>query len=181
MFQPAYYNQIFGKNVNEKVIADLLKIDYYYDLFLRTDIKDKGYDEATVLPMLRNGKTFQIACISFLCKINANIIDYEVLQNLKSNPDEMKKELQKMDGLDRLILHNHDDEKDRMFRIFSHIGEDVLGYCYEGATENDGKGLVASNYLKLDTTFYKDIIKRLWSQYHKKAELKEDFDSIFVK
>ena len=181
MFQSGYYNYIYGKDVNEKVIADLLKLDYYYSLFLKTEIKDKGYDEVTSLPMFRNGKTFQLACISFLCKVNAGVFDYDTISNLTTNQDSMKKELRKMEGLDRLIIHKLDNEKELVYSIFAYIGDEVLGECYYNALERNENDLAASNYLKADSTFFKDVIKRLWTQYKRKKEFKDAFDSIFVK
>lgn len=181
MFQSGYYEQIYGKNVNERVIADLLKINYYYSQFLKTEIKDKGYDEKTDIPMFRNGTTFQLACIAFLCKVQAGAINYSYISTLTHNQDEMKRELRKMDGLDRLIIHKRSDEKELLYKLFAFIGQDVMGICYDNALERNENDLAASNYLKTDTTFYKDIIKRLWSQYNKNAEFKEAFDSIFIK
>lgn len=181
MFQNGYYEQIYGKNVNEKVIADLLKLNYYYSQFLKTEIKDKGYDETTDLPMFRNGTTFQLACISFLCKVKAGVIDYNYITTLVKNQDEMKRELRKMDGLDRLIIHRLSNEQELIYKLFAYIGQDVLGVCYYNALERAENDLAASNYLKADSTFYKDITKRLWSLYNRTAEFKTAFDSIFVK
>ena len=64
------------------MIADLLKVSYYYDRFTKEHIKDKGYDEKTVLPMMKNGRTFQYACITFLCKINYGVFTYETIAGL---------------------------------------------------------------------------------------------------
>ncbi len=68
MFVDEYYYPIFGNDAKEGVIADLLRISYYYDRFLKTDMRSRGYDERCALPMIKNGRTFQYACITLLCK-----------------------------------------------------------------------------------------------------------------
>lgn len=56
MYQDEYYST-FGPDARAGVIADALKISYYYDLFVKNNINNKGYDEKTTLPMMKNGKT----------------------------------------------------------------------------------------------------------------------------
>lgn len=181
MFQNEYYYSIYGKTANERVLADLLKLDYYYTQFLKTELKDKGYDEATVLPMFRNGKTFQLACITFLCKVNSGVFEYSTIASMFNSTDEIKLELREMNGLERLIQHKVDNEKELIYTIFSVIGEDVLGICYDNALEKANGDLIPSNYLKTDANYYKDVIKRLWSQYNKNSVFKNAFTTIFIK
>lgn len=181
MFQNEYYYSIYGKTANERVLADLLKLDYYYTQFLKTELKDKGYDEATVLPMFRNRKTFQLACITFLCKVNSGVFEYSTIASMFNSTDEIKLELREMNGLERLIQHKVDNEKELIYTIFSVIGEDVLGICYDNALEKANGDLIPSNYLKADANYYKDVIKRLWSQYNKNSVFKNAFTTIFIK
>ena len=95
MYNNEYYYTIFGNDAREGVIADLLKVSYYYDRFTKEHIKDKGYDEKTVLPMMKNGRTFQYACITFLCKINYGVFTYETIAGLLNNQDDLKWEIWK--------------------------------------------------------------------------------------
>ncbi|WRK55117.1 hypothetical protein SD457_10015 [Coprobacillaceae bacterium CR2/5/TPMF4] len=103
MYNDEYYYSIFGQDAKAGVIADLLKIAYYYNRFLKTYIKDKGYDEKTVLPMMRNGRTFQYACIMFLCKINYGVFSYDTVAGMLNNTDELKIVLRGMGNIERLI------------------------------------------------------------------------------
>ena len=82
MYKDEYYQLIFGADAKEGIIADLLKISYYYDCFLKTEIQNRGYDEKTVLPMLKNGKTFQLAAIGFLCKVYNKVFTYDIIEIL---------------------------------------------------------------------------------------------------
>lgn len=182
MYQDEYYYSIYGTDAKAGVIANLLKISYYYDLYLKSsELKESGFDEKTVIPIIRNGKTFQLACITFLCKICHGVFTYETVAGLLSNSDELKPILKHMGDMEQLITKNITDEKEVFFSIFSVIGEEVLGYCFENAldiAEAAQDTLIPSNYLKLDTNYYKDVIKRLWTRYNKNLELKNGINSI---
>ena len=59
--------------------------------------------------------------------------------------------------------------------------DEVLGYCFGNAldlADAEQKSLAASDYLKKDSTYYKDIIKRLWTTYNRNSVLKESIDRI---
>ena len=181
MYQDEYYYSIFGQNAKAGVIADALKISYYYDLFVKTSIKNKGYDEKTTLPMMKNGKTFQIACIAFLCKICYGVFAYDTVAGLLNNTDEVKLILKQMGNMERLISASVPDEQETFFEIFDAIGDEVLAYCFSNAlddAEAEQNTLMPSNYLKLDTNYYKDIIKRLWRIYNKNEALKDGIQVI---
>lgn len=181
MYQDEYYYSIFGQNAKAGVIADALKISYYYDLFVKTSIKNKGYDEKTTLPMMKNGKTFQIACIAFLCKICYGVFAYDTVAGLLNNTDEVKLILKQMGNMERLISASVPDEQETFFEIFDAIGDEVLAYCFSNAldaAETEQNTLMPSNYLKLDTNYYKDIIKRLWRIYNKNEALKDGIQAI---
>lgn len=175
MYDKDYYNFIFGKSKYAGVISDLLKINYYYDCFLKTDIKGKGYDEKTVLPMLKNGKTFQLAAIMFLCKIERGIFTYDTVAGLLKNVDDLKNVLRSMDDMTTLIRGQIDNEEELFYNLFSIIGEDVLGYCFDDAVEraeDEQKTIAPSDYLKSDNNYYRYVLKRLWSMYNKKSDIK---------
>lgn len=181
MYQDEYYYSIFGQDAKAGVIADILKIEYYYERFIKTDIKNKGYDERTVLPIMKNGKTFQIACIVFLCKICYNVFTYDTIGGILSNTDEVKRVLKQMGNIEKLISINIPDEQETFFKIFDIIGDEVLGYCFSNAldeAESSQNSLMPANYLKLDTNYYKDVIKRLWRIYNKNSELKNAIHTI---
>ena len=181
MFNDEYYYPIFGNDAKEGVIADLLRISFYYDKFLKSDLKSRGYDERSVLPMIKNGRTFQYACISLLCKINYGTLDYPTIASSLNDTDTLKKLLRKMDGTDCLVAGQMQNEEAVFFEIFDVIGDEVLGYCFGNALDQadaEQRALAASDYLKKDSTYYKDIIKRLWTTYNRNSVLKTNIDLI---
>lgn len=178
MYQKEYYYSIYSTDVSEKLYADLLKLDYYYTQFIKTEIKDRGYDQTTTIPMFKNGKTFILACISLLCKINSGVFDYSEVSNYLRKPDDLKKLLRKNDGFTSIIQHKVSNEKELIYSVFSTIGDAVLGYCFSDALYRT-EDLIPSNYLKLDTTYYTDVVKRLWHVYKQDTSFATAFNTIF--
>lgn len=84
-----------------------------------------------------------------------------------------------MNGMERIISVKADNEEKLFFEIFSVIGNEVLGYCYENVlyrAEEEQRTIVPSDYLKLDGNYYKDVIKRLWNRYKQNPVLKNNID-----
>ena len=77
--------------------------------------------------MIKNGRTFQFACITFLCKIKYGTIDYTTVANSFNDIDSLKKILSKMDGTDQLISAQLQNEEEVFFEVFDIIGDEVLG------------------------------------------------------
>lgn len=181
MYNDEYYYSIFGNEAKAGVIADLLRLSYYYDKFVKTYIKDKGYDEKTVLPMMKNGKTFQYACFTFLCKINYGVFTYDTIAGMLNNTDDLKIVIRGMGDMEKLISVNLQNEEEIFMEIFSIIGDEVLGYCFETAlykAEEEQRTLAPSDYLKSDLNYYKDVIKRLWNRYKQNRKLNNDINLI---
>lgn len=181
MYNDEYYYSIFGQDAKEGVIADLLKMSYYYDKFVKVYIKDKGYDEKTVLPMMKNGRTFQYACVTFLCKINYGVFTYDTIAGMLNNVDDLKIAIRNMGNIEKLISVKLQDEEEIFMEIFSVIGDEVLGYCFDSAlykAEEEQRTLAPSDYLKSDINYYKDVIKRLWNRYKQNSTLRRDIDLI---
>lgn len=76
----------------------------------------------------------------------------------------------------KLITKKIQNEEEIFMEVFSIIGDEVLGYCYESAlykAEEEQKSIAPSDYLKSDTNYYKGIIKRLWNRYNQNSSLKK--------
>lgn len=68
--------------------------------------------------------------------------------------------------------------------IFSVIGDEVLGYCFDSTpykVEEEQRTFAPSDYLKSDINYYKDVIKRLWNRYKQNSSLQENIDFIYGK
>ena len=181
MYNDEYYYSIFGQDAKEGVISDLLKMSYYYDKFVKVYIKDKGYDEKTVLPMMKNGRTFQYACVTFLCKINYGVFSYDTIAGMLNNIDDLKISIRNMWNIEKHISVKLQDEEEIFMEIFSVIGDEVLGYCFDSAlykAEEEQRTLAPSDYLKSDINYYKDVIKRLWNRYKRNSSLRDNIDLI---
>ena len=135
-----------------------------------------------VVPMLKNGKTFQLASITFLSKINQDVFTFDEVTNHQKNIDDLKLLIRNTGEMKKIITSKNDNEEEIVFEIFSIIGEEVLGYCFGNALEkarDNQKDVAASDYLKLDINYYKDVIKRLCSVYNKrKSELRAQIELI---
>ena len=180
MYNDELYYPIF-RDGKASVIADLLKLHFYYDRFIKTNIKDRGYDEKTVLPMMKNGRMYLYACVVFLCKIRQGIFTYESIQMRLTNIDALKAVLRQMDGMDRIFCAQLQDEEEIVMEMYSIIGEVVLGYCFEAElerAEEEQRTVAASDFLKSDPNYYKSVIKRLWTRYNGSRQLKDDIERI---
>lgn len=173
MYNEENYYDIFGDKAKASVIKDILRISSYYETFKkRKDLVAEGFDTNTVIPMIKNGKTFQIACIAFLCKIVYGVFAYEDIQSNLNDTDTLKCELKQMGNMDKLISAKLDDEEAIMRRIFSILSEEVLGYCFESVKDSE-KEITPANFLKVDDYYYKKVIKRLWSRFKQNKELEK--------
>ena len=130
MFQDLTYYLIFRDSARPQFIADLLKLDYYYERFSKSDLS--RFDEKTTQPMIRNGRTFTTACIALLAKIRMKVFTFEDISSLYDNPEKIKIILRNMDGIDRLFKSKlPDDFLNHLNNLFELIGDEVLSFCFQ--------------------------------------------------
>ena len=106
---------------------------------------------------------------------------YETIAGMLNNTDELKIVIRGMGDMEKLIFANLPDEEEIFMEIFSIIGDEVLGYCFESAlykAEEEQRTLAPSDYLKSDLNYYKDVIKRLWNRYKRNSQLNNDIRMI---
>lgn len=176
MYDDDCYFPIF-KDTNEQFLADSLKIAYYYDLFSKED--QGGYDPLLVIPMVDNGKTFQLACISLLSKIKNEVVSQNAVFEAIDHPEQLKVILKNMDDMQSIIKNKIDDEKECFFEIFETIAVEVLGRCYDDVKRRSKEPVAASNYLKSDASYFQDVIRQLLYVYNqRKSRLKTLTDKI---
>lgn len=175
MYNEKYYHLIFGGNVSPGVFADALKMDYYYKTFLKSATKEKGYSKEYDLPMLKNGKTFQLACITLLSKIEQNIINYDDVENNLDNIDALKDVLSNSKDMPNIIVNKLDDEKTLFNALFKILCLEVLVVAYirfKKIEQGDSKTVNISNFLKNDVNYYRSVIPALWQEYNSNDKLK---------
>jgi hypothetical protein len=181
MYNDRYYHLIFDNSVDPGFFADSLRIEYYYKNFLKTYIKDKGYDKEVALPILKNGRTFQLACIAFLSKVIQRAIDYNDIENNLNNVDDLKGYISNMAGVTNIIVNKLDNESEVLYKLFDVIGEDVLGVAYKrfkNVQQDDPKTINATNFLKNDINYYHEVIPVLWKEYHSNPKLNEYINTL---
>ena len=184
MYNDQYYFTIFGDSVNPQVIADLVKLDYYYDKFARSS-RISNYSQHTQA-MIKNGRTFCLACLLYAVKLNSGCFSsIEIMEKIEDNEiDELKKTLRKMDNVECVIANKYDNEQEVFEEVFGTIGSEVFGYVFEvasGVAEQAGKTIAASDFLKTDLNYYKLVLKRFNTQYNTKPSFKKIIDQIIVK
>lgn len=185
MYTKECYWSIFGNETKAGVIADLLKISYYYSEFLKTDLKELGYAEE--IPIFKNSQTFQVASICLLSKILNQVFTYDQVSFLRHDHDELKKLLKKMSDMERILVNrsiSENEERNLLYSIFNIIGNDVLWYCYSNEYDKQKEyhnEIVPSNYFKSDSNYFKDVIPQLWKKYNQNRELKECINKLCLK
>ena len=98
-----------------------------------------------------------------------------------NNVDDLKIAIRNMGNIEKLISVKLQDEEEIFMEIFSVIGDEVLGYCFDSAlykAEEEQRTLAPSDYLKSDANYYKDVIRRLWNRYKQNGVLKKNIDLI---
>lgn len=181
MYNSEYFYSIYGNDARCGVIADALRISAYYEKFRKEDLVAKGFDKTVTIPMISSGRTFQLACIAFLCKISYGVFSYEDVEKHFNDDDyeELKRVLKKMGDMEHLISVKYDNEEEIFREIFSEIGESVLGDCYQNAIDREETATVsATNYMKKDFNYYKYVLKKLWSVYKRHSKLNNDIAKI---
>lgn len=172
MYRPEYYSLIFTKEAKAGIIADLLRLEYYYKKFRSSNMKDKGYN-AEEVSLLRNASTFQLACITFLGKIEQNVFTYDQVSEKIKDQEKLKKLLRGTGEMKQLITHRpptEDEEIALCNQLFNIIGDEVLCAGFEEAQYRDSTQ-VPQNFLKRDNFYYQLIIPRLWKKYKQNHQL----------
>lgn len=178
-----YYDEnrhtIWGSEAQVGVIKDLLRLDYYYKRFIKTDLTKITRDE-NIISAMKNGRTFQLACISLLCKIAYGVFSYEgSIAPYLNNVDALKRELRKMEPMGKLVSVNLDEEEAIFRKIFTIISTEVLGYGIDLAKEISGDNNIdVANYLKSDENYYRYCVKRLWNVFTSNQALRSYIYSI---
>lgn len=180
MYKDEYYNTIFEKSP-EGIIVDMLKISNYYDDFKKNINKIIPDISQTELEVIKNSKTFQLACITLLCKLNYNAISLKDINDALGDVDKLKVIVQQTEPMVSIMNKKINDEKDVFYTIFRQISLTVLNTCYNVAikiAKSNQQSISASNYFKSDKNYYLDVIPDLCTQYKINATLKNNIQRI---
>lgn len=173
MYNDENRHTIWGGEAQVGVIKDLLRLEYYYKRFIKTDLSKITGDE-NIISAIKNGRTFQLACIALLCKIAYGVFSYDAnIAPYLNNVDALKRELRKMEPMEKLVSVNLDEEENIFRKIFAIISTEVLSYGIDLAKEISGDNNIdVANYLKSDENYYRYCVKRLWNVFTSQQELR---------
>lgn len=181
MYNREYYNTIFGKEAPEGIIADILKIDNYYEAFKKNITKIIPEIRPTELEVIKNGKTFQLACITFLCKLNYNVFSMRDITTAINDIDKLKNIIQQTGQMSVIMNKQINNEREIFYTIFRQISLFTLKISYSMATEVAKRlqqSISASNYFKSDKNYYTDVIPALCNNYEENSTLKNAIQKI---
>lgn len=161
MFSPANYDLIY-RNVNAPVVADLLRIDYYAEQFIKAVRKDKEYD-AIFKKVVGLSQTHIVACTAFLCEMCKGVIQPNEISDLLENPEELKSFFRKKkNNLSRLLENrcSADEEKNAFYRLFDLICTNIIVDAFDNEHRLK-KALDPSNFFKSDEPFLGMMITKM--------------------
>jgi hypothetical protein len=173
MYDDSIYNQIFGYEVPGNYLADLLKIDAFYEQFKKDPEVIHEIAQGSTLNerALKISKVYQLACLAFLVKLLNKEFTHDEIKNAlgKSNPDDLKELLARLNKTTKIIHSSDKTEYEELLKdIFFIINSEVIGFALDvaaQAAENSNTGFDASNFLKSNDSFYTKILPRLIKVY----------------
>ena len=158
MFTKANYGLIY-RNTNAPLMADLLRIDYYCDQFIKEIRKNDNID-LKLKKVVSLSHTHILACTSFLCELCRGVIQASDIAPMLGNTEELKDYFRKIKNNNTTIVNNrfHADEEMQSFNeLFYLICTNIIMVAYEKAERLD-KSLDPSNYLKSDDPFLTEMV-----------------------
>ena len=72
--------------------------------------------------MMKNGATFQLACIAFLRNFKCGMIEPTEFYKIGKDTDQLKSYIQNTEGMTRIIQNPMDNEEEIFMRVFQLSG-----------------------------------------------------------
>lgn len=186
MYGGDFYWKIYGPDAREGVIADLLKINYYYERFKAVELKKEEYSPHK--GVFKNCQTFQLALITFMSKLVNNVFSQDNINQAINNIELLKSLLYDMGTMTHIIGNkkiSETEEKATLYNIFNILGAEVLAFCYSDEVYKQRKmgneNINPSNYFKKDTVYYESILPRLLWIYNQNQQLQSLIKKICLK
>ena len=187
VYQDTNYWKIF-KNPPAQFIADLLKLEFYYESFRKSVIArgaSVGFSPEAI-SMTANGTLCMLACFAFVTKLHFHVFTWLDFESERSKDNEHCYALvEKMGSLSRMFATpTLPDEESVVKDLFNAIVRKVFTgtrtMAYKMTQETMGKEFNVSNYLKSDSLFYNYILQDLWESYStNESNIKGNFDRLF--
>lgn len=168
-------------NPNVNLMVDLLRVEYYYELYKKNLAKNV---EPKLKSVISNGATYHLASVTYLCVLHSKRIDIDKIFASINKPDEILKLVYRA-TLDKTPLFanrlSSKDEFEAFSKLFEYISQNILLQAYYAAQEREPeKELLVTNFYKLERTYVDLILKRLTSAYTSPSgQLRKELDVIF--
>lgn len=174
-----YYDNIY-RNPNYGIIADSLRILYFYEEY-KKDIKKDKETSPKFKTVANNGAYWQVAAISLLCMLQREFIAKDVFVTALGSESDLKERFRKVRvGDKRLIVNSlmESEEKIAFFQIFDYITEEILLPKYNDEAEKyvdaNKPELPVGNFYKLDSIYYRSVMESLWKKFSTSKESRRD-------
>lgn len=175
IFKEDVYNHIF-MNPNVKLVADMLRVDYYY-----SDYRNKARKETELdsfhKSIINNGATFQSAAILLYALIYTGRIKLDQLCEKMDDGDAMARHVTKACRGNWRLFNNSMNEKEecaKFSELFYHISLIFLERFEAYAdSENGQRTTDVSNYFKREMTYQSSILPWLVRRYKRETAIKE--------
>ena len=166
------YRTVFKRNFDKRNIVDLLKLNSYYDEFL----KALPFTNVNDISVALNGRFVVLATIGFMLKVKKKQIDIKKIVK----ESEWEKQISS-DQLTGALFANKlpDDFMTTLHGLFSDLIYEIKT-LYENREDEER---TVSNFFKTDDKYQHVILKHIVARYYenvKKAKEREDYLTIFA-
>lgn len=159
------YKRVFKRKHDITNIIELLKLDYYYNIYADKVLKEDTFNTPDEESIVIYGRFFILAVIGFMLKMKRRTINTKLI----SNDEEWEKEIT-VDNIDGKIFADYsgNDFEDLLNALFSTIVYEIFNiYSIRSKEEKS-----VANFLKTDYKYRNYIIKNILSRlYQNKIEL----------
>lgn len=172
IFKEETYKRLF-LNPNVKLIADLLRIEYYYDQYKKTARKDKNFSPK-IKSIISNGTTYQLAAITYLFALHTKRLSLEEAFLYEDEPEKLSNLICKSLQGDWSLFCNQlaeQEEMDAFFKLFNLLSHGVMREAYDAYKDaHPDSDIPVSNFLKTDKIYTNNILHRLTNSYTNPSE-----------
>lgn len=158
MFTKANYGLIY-RTVNAPLMADVLRIDYYCDQFIK-DVRKNVTIDLKLKKVVSLSHTHILACTSFLCELCRGVIQGSEIAPMLGNAEELRDFFRKNKNTTSNLVNNHfhaEEERSSFNDLFYLICTGIIMPAFEKAERLD-KSIDPSNFLKSDDPFLTEMI-----------------------
>jgi hypothetical protein len=170
------YGKVFRRNIDKINIIELLKLDYYYQQYLKK-LENNPLNDFNLENVAINGRFTIIATIGFLIKLYRECVNISIQRSSEEWPIEIQKDNCKQGEFFKLDLPDNFEE------ILHALFFELISEIADIFSSNEQNYKTVTNFFKLDKYYQIDILSHLINRYVnnpvKKNEIKGYVTKIF--